>query len=230
MKWHHFDDFGNIYCFYVVTTIKLFILISFWGKLWMKSQLFNIVWVPVNMQNASFYQQNPAILIFLTKCNFKNSMLWKWKFPIFEKQLILSISFPFIDNFTLNIDKINGFLKFWPLMTFFGLHWPFWPLWPWMIFLSKNWPLLIKMKHNWPVSNNQVSKPISKLDRAFWISVYIVLTKKCWPIKLSFSQSYTAFYELKVNNNKYSYFKIWNFVKLMFLDEISRRLMVYFHG
>ena len=157
MKWPHFDDFGNICCLYVVTTIKLFILISFWGKLWMKSQLFNIVWVPVNMQNASFYQQNPAILIFLTKCNFKNSMLWKWKFPIFEKQLILSISFPFIDNFTLNIDKINGFLKFWPLMTFFGLFWPFWPLWPWMNFLSKNWPLLIKIKHNWPVSNNQMS-------------------------------------------------------------------------
>ena len=128
MKWPHFDEFGNICCFYVMTTSKLFILISFWGK------LFNIVWVPVNMQNASFYQENPAILIFLTKWNFKNSMLWKWKFPIFEKQLILSIAFPFIDDFTLNIDKINGFLKFWPLMTFFGLHWPFWPLWPWMIF------------------------------------------------------------------------------------------------
>ena len=125
------------------------------------------------MQNYSFYQQNPAILIFLTKCNFKNSMLWKWKFPIFEKQLILSIAFPFIDDFTLNIDKINGFLKFWPLMTFFGLYWPFWPLWPWMNFLSKNWPLLIKIKHNWPVSTNQMSKPISKRNQAFWISVYI---------------------------------------------------------
>ena len=98
-------------------------------------------------------------------------MLWKWKFPIFEKQLILSIAFPFIDDFTLNIDKINGFLKFWPLMTFFGLHWPFWPLWPWMNFLSKNWPLLIKIKHNWLVSNNQMSKPISKCNLAFWITV-----------------------------------------------------------
>ena len=124
------------------------------------------------MQNYSFYQQNPAILIFLTKCNFKNSMLWKWKFPIFEKQLSLSIAFPFIDDFTLNIDKINGFLKFWPLMTFFGLHWPFWPLWPWMNFLSKNWPLQIKIKHNWPVSNIQMWKPITKRDSAIWITVY----------------------------------------------------------
>ena len=71
------------------------------------------------MQKYLFYQQNPAILIFLTKCNFKNSMLWKWKFPIFEKQLILSIAFPFIDDFTLNIDKINCFLNFWPLIWFF---------------------------------------------------------------------------------------------------------------
>ena len=70
----------------------------------------------------------------------------KWKFSIFEKQLFLSITFSFIDDFTLNIDEINDFLKFWPLMTFFGLHWPFWPLWPWMIFFSsKNWPLLIKL-------------------------------------------------------------------------------------
>ena len=30
----------------------------------------------------------------------------------------------------------------------------------------------MKIKHNWPVSNNQMSKPISEWDRAFWISVY----------------------------------------------------------
>ena len=90
------------------------------------------------MQKYLFYQQNPAILTFLTKCNFKNFMLWKWKLSIFEKQLFLSITFPFIDDFTLIIDEINDFWKFWPLMTFFGLHWPFWPLWPWTIFLSKN--------------------------------------------------------------------------------------------
>jgi hypothetical protein len=24
----------------------------------------------------------------------------------------------------LNVDEINDFLKFWPLMAFFGLHWP----------------------------------------------------------------------------------------------------------
>ena len=34
----------------------------------------------------------------------------------------------------------------------------------------------------------------------------MVQQKKRWLIKLSFSQ-------MKVNNNKYSYFKIWNFVK-----------------
>ena len=33
----------------------------------------------------------------------------------------------------------------------------------------------MKIKHNWPVSNNQMSKPISEWDGAFWISVYIVV-------------------------------------------------------
>ena len=70
---------------------------------------------------------------------------------IFEKQLFLSITFPFIDDFTLIIDEINDFWKFWPLMTFFGLHWPFWPLWPWMIFLSKNWTLLAFVGLHWPL-------------------------------------------------------------------------------
>ena len=73
------------------------------------------------MQNYLFYQQNPAILIFLTKCNFKNFMLWKWKFPIFEKQLFLSITFPFIDDFTLNIYEINDFLNFWPSLALVAL-------------------------------------------------------------------------------------------------------------
>ena len=31
----------------------------------------------------------------------------------------------------------------------------------------------MKIKHNWPVSNNQMSKPISEWDRAFWISVIL---------------------------------------------------------
>jgi hypothetical protein len=38
-----------------------------------------------------------------------------------KKQLFLSITFPFFDDFTLIIDEINDFWKFWPLMTFFGL-------------------------------------------------------------------------------------------------------------
>ena len=123
------------------------------------------------MQNYLFYQQNQAILIFLTKCNFKNFMLWKWKFPIFEKQLFHSITFPFIHDFTWNIDEINKFLKVWPLMAFFGLHWPIWPLWPWMNYKSKKWPLQIKIRHNWPVSNIQMSKTNNEPDWAFWISV-----------------------------------------------------------
>ena len=71
-----------------------------------------------------FHQQNPAILIFLTKCNFKNFMLWKWKFPIFEKQLFHSIKFPFIHDFTWNIDEINDFWRsglWWPFLAFIGL-------------------------------------------------------------------------------------------------------------
>ena len=43
------------------------------------------------------------------------------------------------------------------VLAFVGLHWP---LWPWTNFL-------IKFKHNWPVCNNQMSKPISELDRVF---------------------------------------------------------------
>ena len=48
-------------------------------------------------------------------------MLWKWKFPIFEKQLFYSITFIFIYGFTWNIDEINDFLKVWPFLAFIGL-------------------------------------------------------------------------------------------------------------
>ena len=51
------------------------------------------------------------------------------------------------------------------MLAFVGLHWP------WMIFLSKNWPLMEVIKHNWPVSNNQMSKPITKQDSAIWNTV-----------------------------------------------------------
>ena len=87
--------------------------------------------MPLNMQNYLFYQQNPAILIFLTKCNFKKFMLWKWKLPIFEKQIFLSITFPLIIDLTWNIDEINDFLKgslWWPFLAFIvlcGLGWIF---------------------------------------------------------------------------------------------------------
>ena len=123
------------------------------------------------MQDYLFYQQNPAILIFFTNCNIKNFMLWNWNFQFLKNNFFLVLHSHLLMILSLNIDEINDFLKFWPWMTFFGLHWPFWYLWPWMIFLSKNWPLLIKIKHNWLVSNNQMSKPISKWDQAFWITV-----------------------------------------------------------
>ena len=76
----------------------------------------------MNMQKYLFYQQNQAILTFLTKCNFKNFMLWKWKFTIFEKQLFHSNTFLFIYDFRWNI---LNFLKVWPFMAFYGLLWPF---------------------------------------------------------------------------------------------------------
>ena len=81
------------------------------------------------------------------------------KISNFGKTNFFSITFPFIDDFALNIHEINDFLKFWPLMAFFGLHWPFWSFWPWMNFLSKDQPLVIKIKQNWAVSNHQMSKP-----------------------------------------------------------------------
>ena len=89
----------------------------------------------------------------------------------FFKTHFFSIVLTFVDDFTLNSDNNKEILKFWAMLAFVGLHWPFWPLWPWMIFLSKNWPLLIKIKHNWSVSNNQMSKPITKQDRTFWSTV-----------------------------------------------------------
>ena len=46
----------------------------------------------------------------------------------FLKTSFFRITLTFIDDFTLNIDEINDFLKVWPLMAFFGLHWPFPPL------------------------------------------------------------------------------------------------------
>ena len=60
-----------------------------------------------------------ALFISPDNPTFKNFMQWKWKFSIFEKQLFLIITFPFIDDFTLNIDEINDFWSF-------GLWWPFW--------------------------------------------------------------------------------------------------------
>ena len=63
----------------------------------------------------------PAILIFFTKCNFKNFMLWKWKFPIFEKQLFHCITF-------LLYMILHGILiksMIFEGLAFDGLFWPF---------------------------------------------------------------------------------------------------------
>ena len=67
------------------------------------------------------------------------------KMPFRSTNFITLHGLLFIYDFRWNIDEINGFLKVWPFMAFYGLHWPFWPLWPWMNFLSKNWPLQIKI-------------------------------------------------------------------------------------
>ena len=95
------------------------------------------------------------------------------KISNFWKTNFLSITFPFIDDFALNIHEINDFLKFWPLMAFFGIHWPFWSFWPWMNFLSKDQSLVIKIKQNWAVSNNQMSKPNFESKLPIYSTVFI---------------------------------------------------------
>ena len=49
------------------------------------------------------------------------------KISNFWKTTFLSITFPFIDDFALNVHEINDFLKFWPLMDFY---------WPLLAFLA----------------------------------------------------------------------------------------------
>ena len=43
----------------------------------------------MNMQNFFFCQKFSEILTFLTKCNFKNFMYRKWKFPILKIHFLL---------------------------------------------------------------------------------------------------------------------------------------------
>ena len=59
------------------------------------------------------------------------------------------------------------FLKFWPLMAFFGLYW--------MIFLRKDQPSMISIKQNWGVSINQMSKPISESKSPIYSTVAFVV-------------------------------------------------------
>ena len=67
------------------------------------------------------------------------------KIPTFKKSLFLTISFHYIDDFTLNSDKIKDFWRFglwWPWMAFvgiFGLFWPF--LWQ-LSALMMSWVLI----------------------------------------------------------------------------------------
>ncbi len=123
--------------------------------------------------------ENPSTIISLAsfgKLNIFNKMwfqevyIMKMKISNFFKILffVLHLHLLMIIHWILMISKIFEVLDFvdlcWPLLAFAGLHWP---LRPWMNFLSKNWPFLVKIKHNWPVCNNQMSKLISKWDRAF---------------------------------------------------------------
>ena len=91
---------------------------------------------------------------------------WKTTFSLF--------TFPFIDDFTLNIDEIIDFLKFWPLMAFLAFIGLFGLCWPWIKFLSKDQSLVIKSKQNWAFSNNQTSKPISKSKSLIYSTVYLL--------------------------------------------------------
>ena len=81
---------------------------------------------------------------------------------------------------TLHVVCMNVVMHFWSfgpswsLLAFVGLHCPFWPLWPWTNFKAKPGLFWQKFKHNRPVSTNQMSKPISKWDRAFQFTVAAV--------------------------------------------------------
>ena len=56
----------------------------------------------------------------------------------FLKTHFSGIIFTFVDDFTLDSDNTQRKLKFWGMLAFVGLHWPFWPLRPLMIFKAKN--------------------------------------------------------------------------------------------
>ena len=116
----------------------------------------------------------------------------------FLKKHFFTIILTFIGGFTLNSDNYKGNLKFWTFLAFVGLHWPFWPLWPWMILLGKKWPLMIKIKHNWPVSNNQMSKPITKQVSAIWITV-MFNSYKTWKKWVQYESEDLSFYILLLN-------------------------------
>ncbi len=114
------------------------------------------------ISSASFGKLN-----IFNKIWYQEVYVMQMKISNFFKTSSFNIKLTFIDDYTLNIENIKEFWSFglcWPLLTFVGL---FWPLLPLMNFLSKKWPFSVKIKHNWPVCNNQMSKPISKWDRAF---------------------------------------------------------------
>ena len=114
----------------------------------------------------------PSTIISLAsfgKLNIFNKM-WFQEVYVMKRKISNFFKTPFLVlhlHLLMIIHWILMISKSFEVLDFAGLHWPFWPLWPWMNFLSKNWPFLVKFKPNRPGCNNQMSKPISKWDRAF---------------------------------------------------------------
>ena len=107
------------------------------------------------------------------------------KMKFFEKQLFLIITFPLMDDFILNIDKINDFWSF-------GLHWPFLAL---DEVLSKDQPLMLNIKQNWAVSNNQMSKPISESESPTYSTVlWVLMSIVLWLMKSRGGPPFYALY------------------------------------
>ena len=46
-------------------------------------------------------------------------------------------------------------MKFWTLLAFVGLHWPFWPLWPWIKILSRKY---VELNWGWIMPEQKCEK------------------------------------------------------------------------
>ena len=107
--------------------IQIFNFYFNWGKF-----VDEIILFPCNIKT----NEVPSTIIssaFFSKLNIFNKMwiqevyVMKMKISNFFKATFFSITLTFIDDYTLNIDKIKEFWSFglcWPLLAFIGLHWP----------------------------------------------------------------------------------------------------------